>query len=122
MGILTDIENLFEPAEAEVKSFVETVATDVTAWAKAEETFLKAEADIAWAAIKPILTGIGPAEWSILQGLIQTAAKDAAEGDYTGIATDVIAQATTAETAFIIKLGQQVVGVYAAVMAYKPAT
>ena len=119
-NIIDEVEGLFSPEVKAVEAFVSTVKTDVETWVKQEEALVVEEAKVAWAVIKPILTGIGPSQWAILQGLVQTAAKDAAAGDYTAIAGAVIAQATTAELAWVGQLGTEVLGVYAAVMAYKP--
>jgi hypothetical protein len=117
--LLQKIGAFFVPEASAVEAFASQVAGDVVAWATGVETLVVDDARAAWAVLKPILTSIGPAQWTILRGLVQDAAADAAAGDYGAIATVVLAQATTAETAFVTQIGTEVLGVLVSVLAYK---
>jgi hypothetical protein len=120
-SIWTEVESWFAPEEAAIAAFVKGAAADLTAWVKGEETIIVADAQAAWAKALPIITAIPPSQMAIIQGLVNTAATDAAEGDYTAIATDVLKQAAVAELAWVTALGQGLLNVIVAFLAYKPA-
>lgn len=125
MSIWTSIESVFEPAEAQAQAFVHEVATDFTGWLKKEETVVVADWKAWWGAQKALWTKYSMAQITILAGLVNTAKADLAAGDISGIVAAVIAQATTAETAWISQLGADelaaLVAALVAALAYKAA-
>jgi hypothetical protein len=120
--IITKIEDLFSPEVKAVEAFANVVKVDVINWVRQEEIIVLHEAQDAWAGIKPLLTSIPASQLGILKGLVQTAAKDAAAGDYTAIATAVIQQATTAELAWVAQLGAGFIAVWAGIWGQVKAT
>jgi len=113
MSILEAIERAFlTPLE----KFGKDVETEVVAWVSAEETALVDDAKVAWTALAPVLTKIGPSQWVILQGLVATARADVADGDYGTLVTDVLNQATAKELAWVAGLGTAVLTVVLAAL------
>ena len=121
MNIFQSIASFFAPEEAAVAAFAQGAAADLVAWVKGEETIVVADAQATWAPALPIITALVPSQTAILQGLVKTAALDAAEGDYTAIATDVLKQASAQELTWVTNLGQGLLNVIVALLAYKPA-
>ena len=96
MSLTSAVDNL----KSEAEQFFEAIAADVSAWAGDVETVVVDDAKVAWIALYPVLTAVGPAQWKILQGLVATASKDLAADDFTGVVQDVLAQAAAAELAW----------------------
>ena len=86
------------------EAFLAGVVTDVKTWIGDIETVVVDDAKVAWLALQPILTAIGPQQWTILQGLLNTVSKDLAADDYAGLMADVVAQASAAEIAWVGQL------------------
>jgi hypothetical protein len=116
------LAGIFSPVASDIEAFGKKVESDIVTWLKAEEVVVVDYAQEAWTQILPILTGIPSSQLTILIALIKTAAADLAAGDYAGIYTAVLAQATTAETAFIAGLSAQFVQAWAVIVTYKPPT
>jgi hypothetical protein len=121
MSIWTELEGLFAPEEAAIAAFVHGVATDITGWLKREETILVADAQIWWGQNKLILGTYSASQLAIIQGLVQTAAADAAAGDYTAIVSDVYKQAAAKELTWVTGLGTAELAAVVAFLSYKPA-
>lgn len=115
-------EGIFAPEAAEIEAFAETVKNDVVDFIRAEEAAVQVFAKDAVTQISNLIKGASAAQLQILQGLVKTAAADAAVGDYTAIASAVIQQATTAELAWVAQLGVQFIGAWAAIWSFSPAT
>jgi hypothetical protein len=120
-SIWTDIENLFEPEEAALAAFIHGMVSDVTAWAKKEETIIVADIQIWWGQNKLIIGQYSASQLAILQGLVQTAAADAAAGDYSAIVAAVTTQAATQELAWVTALTTAELASVVAFLSYKPA-
>lgn len=103
MTIASAVENL----ETEAVQFFKAVGNDVKTWAGGVETVVVDDAKVAWLALWPILSAIGPSQWKILQGLVNTANKDIAADDYTTLVQDVLTQAAAAELAWVSTLSSQ---------------
>jgi hypothetical protein len=119
-NILQYIENLFAPEEAAIANFAKGAAAALGAWVKGDVEIVVADADAAWAKLLPIITAIPPSQYAILQGLVAKATADAASGDYTAIAADVMTEATRQELTWVMNLGQGLLGIIVAFLAYKP--
>ena len=55
-----------------LQTFEDDVLADIRYWAGRAEAFLEAEAEDAWALVKPILTAARPAQLQVLKGFIQS--------------------------------------------------
>lgn len=117
-----DIESIFDPEIAAVEEAFDKLKAAAVAEFKQEESVAVAFVQALLGKVTPILTAIPSQQGAILTGLIETAAKDFAAGDITGIASAVIAQATTQETAFVVELGVEFVAAWTAVWTYNPAS
>ena len=122
MGILQEFETIFNPEITAIEQFGKSVESDVLAWLKAEETVVIDDAKAIWGVVKTVLTKVGASQWTILTGLAQTAAKDLAAGDVTGIATAILAQAEAQELAWVASLGPEFLAIVAALETYNPAS
>jgi hypothetical protein len=120
MKLLASIGRFFAPMLTPVRAFARTIEEDVVGWVGAEEAIVADAFKFWWAQQKALFTKYSAAELGIIKGLVAEAAKDAAAGDYTAIATDVIKMATTAETAWIASLGADEVASLTALFAYRP--
>lgn len=90
---------------ADAEGFFEAIGADVKTWAGDIETVVVDDAKVAWLALWPVLSSIGPAQWKIVQGLLATVNADIAEDDYGAIVNDVVAQAAAAELSWFVQLG-----------------
>lgn len=90
--------------ENEAVQFFEAVGSDVKAWAGGVETIVVDDAKVAWLALWPIISAIGPTQWKILQGLVNTVNADLAQDDYAGLVQGVVAQAAAAELDWVMQL------------------
>ena len=120
-SIWQDIENLFEPEEAALSAFAKGVVTDITAWLKGAEVTVVADAQIWWSQNKLIIGQYSASQLAILQGLVQTAAADAAAGDYSAIVAAVTTQAATQELAWVTALTTAELASVVAFLSYKAA-
>lgn len=120
-SIWTDIENFFEPEEAALSAFAKSIVTDVSAWLKGAETTAIADAQIWWSQNKLLIGTYTASQLAILKGLVQTAAADAAAGDYSAIVAAVLTQAAAQELAWVEALSTAELASVVAFLAYKPA-
>lgn len=120
-NILQDIEGWFAPEEAALAAFLHGIVGDVTAWAKKEETIVVADLQIWWGQNRLIIGQYTASQLAILQGLVNTAAADAAAGDYSAIVASVTTQAAAQELAWVTALGTAELASVVAFLAYKPA-
>jgi len=120
-NILQDIEGWFAPEEAALASFIHGMVGDVTAWAKSAETVVVADIQIWWGQNKLIIGTYSASQLAILQGLVTTAALDAAAGDYSAIVTAVLTQAAAQELTWVTGLGTAELAAVVAFLSYKPA-
>ena len=97
-------------------SFLDNVVADIEAvWVKAEG-FVEAEAIQAWQAFRGIFEGLLPAQWTILQGLIQRAEVDILNGDIADLETALLNEAAKQELAWVRELGSEVIQAFLAIV------
>lgn len=114
---MASVPSALSTLQSEAEQFFGAIVTDVKAWAGDVETVVVDDAKVAWLALWPILSAVGPAQWKILQGLVDTVSKDIAADDYTGLVQGVLAQAVTAELAWVTVLGTDVLTIIVTALA-----